>query len=445
MTWTKELIALRKRLAELYPTKPDTDLVLDTIGLDKAFVAFNDRPILHWNNIMNEASNRGQLLALADYVGNDFPNDTTVQTGVHYINTTNKPLPPVPVLTARDFDVEDDTPLSIPEQKGVDFIKSKAISLVQEDNIEQAIDILLEYVNPISGSSKNDFSLLSGRNKRNNRDNNNGTLTRSEYSLERNKIRQSLIAYIDDLPNDIENDTTFGSKHFSVPNESHLEKILRSRESLVQIAWLGKGMQVSKSVCRVVCANGSMGTGFVIESGYLITNNHVIPDAATAAGAKIEFNYEADFSGFLQSQTVYKLDARDFKTSSQKLLDYTKVKIIDNPNKPLSDWGFSEVETAPTLQKGEPLSIIQHPSGGLKQIAFGTNDIIGVWKDKLFYRIDTEPGSSGSPVFNKDWKVIALHHAGRTMREGGLQINDKGDKKGANEGILMAFIVKDWL
>lgn len=444
MTWTKELIALRKKLAELYPTKADTDLVLDTINLDKTFVAYNDRPINHWNNIMNEANIRGQLLALAEYVGSDFPNDAIVQTGVQFIIAQTK-APIVHDVPSNDFDIKEDAPLSMPRQKGVDFIKSKALLLVQEDNIEQAIDILLAYVNPTSGNDKTNFILLSGRNTRNNKNNNIGILSSSDYTVERNKIRQSLIIYINELPNDIEASNAFKSPHFSVSDDRHLEKILRSQDSLVQIGWLNKGWEVSRSVCRVICKNGEMGTGFIIEGGYLVTNNHVIPDAATAMDARIELNYQADFNGMLQLQTVYKLDASDFKTSHKTLLDYTKVKIIDKPDSPLSNWGVLDIETTPTLKRGEPLSIIQHPSGGLKQVSFGVNDMIGVWKEKLFYRLDTEPGSSGSPVFDKNWKVIALHHAGKTMADGGLQVNEKGDRKGANEGILMAFIVKDWL
>ena len=29
----------------------------------------------------------------------------------------------------------------------------------------------------------------------------------------------------------------------------------------------------------------------------------------------------------------------------------------------------------------------------------------------MHYSADTEPGSSGSPVFNDQWEVVALHHA----------------------------------
>jgi V8-like Glu-specific endopeptidase len=31
---------------------------------------------------------------------------------------------------------------------------------------------------------------------------------------------------------------------------------------------------------------------------------------------------------------------------------------------------------------------------------------------RLRYRTNTLNGSSGSPVFNQDWEILALHHAG---------------------------------
>lgn len=73
------------------------------------------------------------------------------------------------------------------------------------------------------------------------------------------------------------------------------------------------------------------------------------------------------------------------------------------------------------------------------------NDIIGNWKNYLFYKTDTQEGSSGSPVFNKNWKVVALHHAGKNehSENGGFQINEEGEIKPSNRGILIKKIVED--
>jgi endonuclease G len=56
----------------------------------------------------------------------------------------------------------------------------------------------------------------------------------------------------------------------------------------------------------------------------------------------------------------------------------------------------------------------------------------------LHYETDTEPGSSGSPVFNDQWEIVALHHAG-------VPATEHGELGGiVNEGIrvsrLLAFL-----
>ena len=55
----------------------------------------------------------------------------------------------------------------------------------------------------------------------------------------------------------------------------------------------------------------------------------------------------------------------------------------------------------------------------------------------MHYRAPTEHGSSGSPVFNRDWDVVAVHHAGRMdMR----RLGDEGGTYPANEGIWIEAI-----
>jgi endonuclease G len=68
---------------------------------------------------------------------------------------------------------------------------------------------------------------------------------------------------------------------------------------------------------------------------------------------------------------------------------------------------------------GEWVTIVQHPGGEPKQIAIRASQIVALPPDKaagvdpvnfIHYSTDTEPGSSGSPVFNDQWQVLALHH-----------------------------------
>jgi endonuclease G len=65
---------------------------------------------------------------------------------------------------------------------------------------------------------------------------------------------------------------------------------------------------------------------------------------------------------------------------------------------------------------GEFLSIIQHPGGERKQVCVRENKLLRYGDDTLWYQADTVAGSSGSPVFNPFWQVVALHHSGVPAR-----------------------------
>ena len=63
--------------------------------------------------------------------------------------------------------------------------------------------------------------------------------------------------------------------------------------------------------------------------------------------------------------------------------------------------------------------------------------------DKIFYIADTDKGSSGSPVFNQNWKVIAIHSRGQNEQDGGIQIDELGTMAAANQGFNIEAICQD--
>ncbi|MFC8142403.1 trypsin-like serine peptidase [Streptomyces paradoxus] len=56
---------------------------------------------------------------------------------------------------------------------------------------------------------------------------------------------------------------------------------------------------------------------------------------------------------------------------------------------------------------GEFVNIIQHPRGEPKQLSLRDNQIVDALERFLHYESDTREGSSGSPVFNDPWEVVA--------------------------------------
>lgn len=199
-----------------------------------------------------------------------------------------------------------------------------------------------------------------------------------------------------------------------------LEKLMGIASTLQPISFLEQGLICARAVARIVVGN-TVGTGFLVANNYLITNNHVLPNSAVAATAKVQFNYQQNWLGSdLQFDSLALDPDAGFVTSTDKsankLLDFTIVKMAEDVNAVCGALSFSD-EPA---QKDDFVSIIQHPAGGPKQIALYHN-VVTFANDRIVqYLTDTLPGSSGSPVFNDKWEVVALHHSGGWIKEPGL-------------------------
>ncbi len=73
-------------------------------------------------------------------------------------------------------------------------------------------------------------------------------------------------------------------------------------------------------------------------------------------------------------------------------------------------WGFIPLQDT-VMTVGARLNIIQHPAMRPKEVAMHSNELTHMLTDAIHYTTDTEGGSSGSPVFDNSWDLIALHHA----------------------------------
>ena len=203
-----------------------------------------------------------------------------------------------------------------------------------------------------------------------------------------------------------------------------LEKITGAMSTLRPIGFLARGLAVSRSVGRVVLADGSSGSGFLIKGNILITNNHVLPSPVVARTARVEFNYQKNPAGLDEPVDPYDLDPdpeAHFATSPEEEHggdDWTAVQVKGDPG---AKWGTLALSPLPdgTPRPGDEVIIIQHPGGGHKQIALSHNAIAFADARRLQYLTDTLEGSSGSPVFNMAWRVIGLHHKGGWLLEPG--------------------------
>ena len=97
---------------------------------------------------------------------------------------------------------------------------------------------------------------------------------------------------------------------------------------------------------------------------------------------------------------------------------------------PGSKYGFIPLRPTVSYPEGLRLNVIQHPRGRKKEVVVQQNELTDVHTNVIHYFSDTDYGSSGSPVFNNTWDLMALHHA-RTPSES------------ANEGMRIDKIVAD--
>lgn len=202
-----------------------------------------------------------------------------------------------------------------------------------------------------------------------------------------------------------------------------LEK-LHLEPDFLPARFLTDGARRAAAVCRIVTPLNTAGTGFLVARRDLVmTNNHVLPDANVARGSRCEFNFEQGGEPFAVALEPDRL----FITDEE--LDFTIVGCTAD--------GIGEVEPVPLLRDpatvtlNDRVNIIQHPAGRPKEIAIHDNRVVELFEEVVRYRTDTEPGSSGSAVFNNQWDLVALHHSGVAAPDGTAK----------NEGIRIAKIV----
>lgn len=239
--------------------------------------------------------------------------------------------------------------------------------------------------------------------------------------------------------------------------EEDFQRKIGLTNNILSIEFFELGLLAGKSVGRFT--NGiAFGTGFHVGNQILITNNHVIKSRDEASEWLFELNVEDNRWGEAKKQYIYSLDPKRFFLTSEEL-DFTLVAVSNtDESPPIETFGWHVLlDAIGKILIGQPVNIIQHPNGNNKTIVVHDSHLLYLDdKDKdmekyCLYSSDTEEGSSGSPVFNNRWEVVALHHKaipqtdenGNLIDENGHQIvNEKDKVYVANEGIRISQLVE---
>jgi hypothetical protein len=187
------------------------------------------------------------------------------------------------------------------------------------------------------------------------------------------------------------------------------ERQIELEPTLLDIAFLERGLELAPSVARLLVTLGDddfYGTAFRIADDLLLTNHHVLFDSNGPASRVVAwFGFERSFGGADRAHVVVECDSASIVGAAED--DWAVVRTT-TPMPAAAK--VIPLAGAPVPEVGDRVYVIQHPNGGVKKIGMIHNVVVGVTDDVVQYLADTAGGSSGSPVFDEQWRLVALHH-----------------------------------
>lgn len=232
-----------------------------------------------------------------------------------------------------------------------------------------------------------------------------------------------------------------------------LEKLF-GNDSFLTYKMYMKGADRCLGVARIGRDSSTgFGTGFLLKGSALneslgeelviITNAHVVSndpaEKALRPGDAIIIFEALDRDEEFRGQEI-------IWSSPSNVLDATVIRLNKESQDRLKELtkGIKIYPVSPYLPEIDPVSpkriyIIGHPYGGTLRLSCDNNIFLDYQDPKIHYRTATDEGSSGSPVFDQQWDLIGLHHAGSKEMP---CLNEKPGTYEANEGIWIQSIIK---
>jgi hypothetical protein len=218
-------------------------------------------------------------------------------------------------------------------------------------------------------------------------------------------------------------------------NMQNLEAIFGT-DQMQTYKWYKLGLDRCNSIARIERRNGQgHGTGWLVKAAdffageqgvLLLTNDHVvseIPNPLAIFPKDCQVNFQA-------LDEVLEVEEKVRWSSPYTQLDATFLKLKGEPKAtplPLHSSAMQMNEPPPRMY------IIGHPRGRDLEISMQDNYLVACNDSLVHYRTPTEPGSSGSPVFESNaWEVVALHHKGKEKMK---RIDGQDGFYQANEGV----------
>jgi S1-C subfamily serine protease len=215
------------------------------------------------------------------------------------------------------------------------------------------------------------------------------------------------------------------------------------RDRYEAFSWLQRALKRCTGIARIEDPMGTgRGSGFLIDGSeffdpagidpLLLTNYHVI-------------NAHGDGPGLQPDKSVAFFEALNTRYKVKKILWSSEIAMLD-----ASLVSLERIDSQSSLCSLKPAAdpfkagekqrvyVIGYPLGGSLSISLHDSEWLDCDDRRLHYRTPTEPGSSGSPVFDQRfWTVIGLHHRGLSEMP---RQHGQGGTYQANEAISIGAI-----
>jgi S1-C subfamily serine protease len=245
-----------------------------------------------------------------------------------------------------------------------------------------------------------------------------------------------------------------------------LEEIVREHAKFINPAvFVERLPRLQGQVCWVDIPGGG-GTGFLVGPDLVLTNDHVIAGIRAGAARPQDVRCRFDYCKAIDGSMPTKKAPMAVGLAANWLVDRKPPSdadwdpLLGEADESESDYALIRLEEAvgdlpvggdtadpealprgwidtagdvPALAKGNQVFLLQHPKGDPLQLTVGTVVEFNHAGTRVRYDANSKDGSSGSPVFDADLKLVALHHA-----------RDPGAPPQWNQAIPFSVVKKVW-
>jgi hypothetical protein len=229
------------------------------------------------------------------------------------------------------------------------------------------------------------------------------------------------------------------------PTGKPLEELIQANARFITPALFRERLaQLEGQVCWIDIP-GSGGTGFLVGPDLVVTNHHVIERVKTnqtswrdvtcrfdyrqaADGSDLTTKKKVEVKRHSENWLVHSNPPSQFDwdpTLGDAAIDETDCALIRlaerigeipvggdtlDTEAPLRQW-ISANSAVSSLTAGNQVFLLQHPKGEPLQLAVGTVKQFNARGTRVRYDANSKDGSSGSPCFDADLNLVALHHS----------------------------------